>query len=141
MDDDSKGGHDEVDLTAVLESVRTAPAIVHGDEGAAALQITDVIADYQYSSSGYEIDLGALFDNVAENEAINEAGPQTIAAESPAGGEAGDEIDLSALFDTGDGTGGHGGGGFAASTMAVQSGVINALYGDDGHDHPGTATG
>lgn len=151
MAEDSQGGHDEVDLTAVLESVRAAPAIIHDDEGASSLQITDVIADYQYASSGHEIDLSALFDNFADSEALDEAGPQTIAAESSASGP-GDEIDLSALFDAGGHAGsaqtavgspaGVGGEGFAAFTgSVVHPGVGNALYGDDSYDHTGTATG
>ncbi|THF54390.1 hypothetical protein [Ollibium composti] len=156
MTDHSQANQNEVDLGAVLNAAQAAPAMVSGTDDTALLHISDIIADYQAASSGYEVDLGALFDSLAGEAIAGDAGSQAAAPELQAGGGAGDEIDLSVLFDAD--AGGHfgtvqaaagapagmsgGADSFPTSTaVAAHSGIVTALYGDDSRDHPGTVTG
>jgi hypothetical protein len=155
---DSQNNHDEVDLGAVLNAAQAAPAMISGTEDTASLYISDIIADYQAASSGYEVDLSALFDSIAGGETATNAGDSPAAPALQATGDVGGGIDLSALFDSGGETDGHietmqAGAGLPADTdngtdgfttftaVTAYPGAITALYGDDGHDHSGTSAG
>ena len=158
MAGDSQDDHNEADLGAVLDAARTALPAISGADNAVSVQIGEVIADYQHASSGYEVDLSALFDSIAGGETAANAGDSPAAPALQATGDVGDGIDLSVLFDAGGETEGHietmqvgagfpvdidnGSDGFTTfTTVAAYPGAITALYSDDGRDHSGTSAG
>lgn len=152
MANDNQNNHNEADLGVVLDVARTAPPASPGTDGAVLVQIGDIIADYHHASSGYEVDLSALFDSIAGHEL---AGDLPDAGGSQAAGGASDEVDLSVLFeaeagghaeaaqtDTGLSNSTHGDDGFTTFTaVAAYPGVVSGLYGDDSNHQPGPAAG